>query len=92
MAEGMDDKLQKQLVRQLKILNFWITFFGSFILIGLIVIGFLMFRVIFFVRDMNERVNNFQNSASEVLDVKSKLCESEGGVTGFLKNSSGVCD
>ncbi len=88
----MDQELQKQLVKQLKVLNFWIRFFGMLVVVGLLIVGFLLFRIIFFVRDLDNRVNSFQDSASEVLDVKSKLCEAEGGVTGFLKNSSGVCE
>ena len=46
----MDEVLVRQLVRQLKIINFWITLFGTVIVVALIVLGILVFKVATFVR------------------------------------------
>lgn len=40
----IDDKLASELTRQLKIINFWISLFGSIIVITLLILGFLVLK------------------------------------------------
>lgn len=70
----MDEQLQRQLVRQLKIMNFWITFFGTIILVSLLVMGFLIFKMVTFVRSTEQKITNFQTKTTETLNVKDDLC------------------
>ncbi len=86
----MDDALLKQLVRQLRILNIWITIFGSLILAALLILGYFVFKIVTFVNDTNTKIDNFTTQTKETLDVKGQVCESDG-VGGFLRDKTGVC-
>lgn len=87
----MDELLLKQLIRQLKVLNIWITIFGSLILVVLIVLGVLVFKVVSFVNDTNEKVDNFTQQTQQSLDVKQKACGSNT-LGDVLRDKTGVCD
>lgn len=82
----MNDKLLHQLVRQMKILNFFIASFGVLILASIIVIGFLLWQVITFVQDVNQRVENTR----EQLNVRQQACENER-LGNFLQRNSDLC-
>lgn len=87
----MDDKLQRQLIRQLKLLNFWITIFGVLLLIGMAIIGYMLFQVITFARDTTRTVTEFQQSTREKLNVRDKACDQDGAVGEYLRNQTGLC-
>lgn len=80
----MDEKLQKQLIRQMKILNFWITTLGISLLIGLAVVGFFLWQVVSAVQNAADRIQNFQTQTSEQLNVKKQLCEGDDAVSRYL--------
>jgi predicted PurR-regulated permease PerM len=69
----MDELLVKQLTRQLKLLNFWITVFGTLFLISLIIIGFLLYKVVNFTQNTADRVNNIQDKVTPNLNIKDRL-------------------
>ncbi len=81
----MDQTVEKQLLKQLKILNFWITLFGILFLIILGIIGFFMYQTAMFVRDTSERVSDFQQSTTQSIDVKSQVCSKNDSLADFLK-------
>ncbi len=81
----MDHTVEKQLLKQLKILNFWITLFGILFLIILGIIGFFMYQTAMFVRDTSERVSDFQQSTTQSIDVKSQVCSKNDSLADFLK-------
>lgn len=83
----MDEKLLRQLVRQMKFLNFFMAFFGILILAGMAVIGFMLWQMVTFAQNVNERVQN----TTEQLDVRQQACESEQ-LGEFLRNNSNVCN
>lgn len=87
----MDEKLLKQLTRQLRFLNIMIASFGLFILLSIATIGFLLFQVITFARNTGEQLQGIQQQTTEKLDVKSLACQDES-LGGFLKNNSDVCN
>lgn len=87
----MDDRLQRQIVRQLKILNFWITFFGVVILISLVIMGYFVFKLVTYVQDTSKKVDTFQQQTKENLDVKNKVCQNDS-VSDFLDNKTEVCN
>ncbi len=86
----MDELLLKQLVRQLKIMNIWISIFGTLILITLAVLGVLVYKVVTFVNDTNQKIDNITAQTQETLDFKSKFCESDS-VGGFLRDRTEIC-
>lgn len=91
MEPQIDSKLTRQLIKQLKILNFWITLFGSLMLAALIIIGILIYQVIAFTEKTANDVRDFKQSAQEKVDVKGQACGSDGTVGDFLRNHSDLC-
>lgn len=81
----MDEVLVRQLVRQLKIINFWITLFGTVIVVALIVLGILVFKVATFVRTTEQKVSDLQQKTVNTLNVKDDICKSS------VLSSSGYC-
>lgn len=86
----MDELLLKQLVRQLRIMNIWISIFGTLILITLVVLGVLVWKVVSFVNETNTKIDNITSQTKESLDFKQRFCTSDG-VGGFLRDRTEVC-
>ena len=86
--EALDPSLLRQLVRQLKIINFWISLYGTLLLIALGIILFLMFQVFSFVRDTNDRIDQARDS----VNIQRQACQSDGAFGDFLRSRSGLCD
>lgn len=78
----MDEKTAKQVIRQLKLLNFWVTSFGVIMLTCLVILGFLIFKVVSALNDARESFTNFQTKTSETLNVKDDLCRSGSPLSG----------
>ena len=74
LGVGMDEAVAKQLTRQLKIMNFWITFFGSIIVILMLVIGFFTYKTVVFVRTTQQKITEIQTKTTDTLNVKDDLC------------------
>lgn len=87
----MDDLLLKQLVRQLRIMNIWISIFGSLILITLIVLGFLIFKVVNFVNDTNQKIEDITTQTQQSLDFKSKVCNTDS-IGSLLQGRTDICN
>ena len=87
----MDEALLKQIIRQLKFLNIWITLFGSLILISLIVAGVILFKIITFANESVQNINSFQDKAEQSLDVKSQLCNNEDS-SSILRQTTKLCE
>ena len=87
----MNEQLEKQLIRQLKILNFWITTFGVLLLSTLVIIGFFLFQAVSFVRSTNDSIQQFKQTTTEKLDVKASIC---GGTDSFssIVRQAGACN
>ncbi len=86
----MHETLLKQLTRQLKILNFWITLFGSLILISFVIIILLLFKVVTFVQDTSQKVSDLQQKTSNTLNVEKQLCANKS-FSDFLQDKTDVC-
>jgi hypothetical protein len=87
----MDVDVQRQLVRQLKILNFWITTFGILILVALGTVVYMLFRVITFVQDTSNSVQQFQQDAKDSVNIQQRACEQDGGVGNYLRSQTDFC-
>ena len=71
----MNEDLTRQLLHQLKIINFWITLFGSIIVITLLFLGFLVSRVVTYVHNTEQKVTDLRNKTTQTLNVKDDLCK-----------------
>ena len=87
----MDTQLQRQLIRQLKLLNFWITTFGVLFLAGLAIILYLLFQTVMFVRDTGEKIQAAQTEVRDSVNVKKQVCEGEGSFSNFIRASTDAC-
>ncbi|MEO5691304.1 MAG: hypothetical protein ABIQ64_03910 [Candidatus Saccharimonadales bacterium] len=85
---NLEKPVEEQLLKQLKILNFWITSFGILFLIILGTIGFFIYQTAMFVRDTSQRVSNFQQSTTQSIDVKSQVCSKNDSLADFLKSNN----
>ena len=72
-----DEVLLKQIVRQLKLLNFWIAAFGTLVLVALVITGIILYKLVTFANESVQGLNNVQQQAKDSLDIKSKLCGSD---------------
>ncbi len=79
----MDEKLIKALTRQMRILNFWVTIYGTIILAILIFLSVTLFRAVSYVNNLNKKVESS-------LDVKTKVCSNQGAIGNILKDK--ICE
>lgn len=87
----MDEALLRQLTRQLKILNIWISIIGTLILAAIVICIFLLFKVVTFVQDTSDRITSIQDNTKNTLNVKNQLCESKT-LTNLLEDRSKLCE
>jgi hypothetical protein len=86
----MNEQLTKQLIRQLKILNIWLAVFGVTMIIGFIVLGVLIFKIVTFMQDASDKINNLEQRTQKVLNTQKELCDSSTVGT-FIKRNTDVC-
>ncbi len=87
----MDEKLQRQLVRQLKIINFWISFYG---IIMIAILGFLLYMIIqmvTFVQDTNKRIESLKTNVTDSVNVQKQACEGTGGFSDLIRSQTNLC-
>ena len=83
----IDDKLARELTRQLKIINFWISLFGSIIVITLLILGLLIFKVVTYVESTEQKVSDLRQKTVNTLNVKDDLCKNSVlSGSGYCKN------
>lgn len=87
----MNEQTAKQLVRQLKIINFWISFYGVILIVIMGTLAFMMFQVVTFVRETNERIDALRTSAVESIDVQKKICQGDDEISGLIKRQTDLC-
>lgn len=87
----MSEASEKLLVRQLKILNFWVTTFGVLMLVSLGIIGFFLLQTVIFIKAAGDKISSFQSQTSEQLDVKKRVCEGTGAFSSFIRDSTDAC-
>ena len=88
----INNVLMDKLVRQLKILNIWITFFGSLVVVALIVMAILLFSLIGFIKDTGTKIDNVRTQASDLVNLKKQACEGDDAFSNLLRSSTGVCE
>ncbi|HEX8389952.1 MAG TPA: hypothetical protein VF597_00860 [Candidatus Saccharimonadales bacterium] len=87
----LNEQLLRQLVRQMKIINFWITLFGTIVVAAIIALGILIFQVVKVIEHTNEQLSGVTSQLKSSVDVKSDVCGGSGDVAAFLQ-ARGICD
>lgn len=86
----MDEQLLRQIVRQLKFLNFWIAFFGVITIISLAATGLILFKIVTVANDSVKKFDSFQQQTSKSLNVKHQLC-SDSSLSSLLSSQTSFC-
>jgi hypothetical protein len=79
----MDEQLLRKVSRQLRFIQITLGFFGALILLTLAATGYMIYKVVTFTNNIENRITNFQTETRETLDIKKQLCESKT-LTSFL--------
>ena len=87
----MDEVLIRQLTRQLKLLNFWITFFGVLFFIGFVIMGILIYKVVTLTHDVSNKFTGLQQKTEQTLNLQKDICGS-GKIGSILRNNTGSCN
>ena len=86
----MDDALLRKVSRQLKLLNFVVTFFGLLILVSFVVTAVLVFKAATFARSEAIKIDNLQKQASQSLNLKQQICN-DSSLQALLQATGTVC-
>ena len=86
----MDEALLRQIVRQLKFLNFWIAFFGVIIIVTLAITGIVLYKIVTLANNSVKKFDSFQQQTSKSLDVKQQLC-SDNSLSSLLHSQTSFC-
>ena len=85
-----NEVLLKQLVRQMKFMNFWITLFGTIGVIAIAVLAFFIFQLVTFIGETNTKLEGVKQEISQSTDIKRQVCTGDTTLSRFLI-SSGAC-
>lgn len=86
----MDEVLLKQITRQLKIINFWITFFGTVIIVSLLIGAIVLFKIARYTESKVQKFESFQQQTSKTLNVKEQLCTNKS-LSSLLSTQTDIC-
>lgn len=85
----MDEVLLKQLVRQVKILNFWVSFFGVLFIATFVIAGILLFKAVTYIHHADQSLQSLQTKTSQTLNVEDQACQN--GTVKPLLQRAGYC-
>ena len=86
----MDEALLRQIVRQLKFLNFWIAFFGVITIVTLAITGVVLYKIATVANNSVKKLDAFQQQTSKTLNVKQQLC-SDASFSTLLHSQTSIC-
>ena len=86
----MNEQLTKQLIRQLKILNIWLAIFGITMIVGFVVIGVLIFKIVTFMQDASDKINRLEQRTQDTLNIQNDLCSSDN-LGSLIKRNTDIC-
>lgn len=87
-SKTISDQTAQALVRQLRIMNRWLTVFGVLVLGTLAVMLFLLFQIVVFAHDTSQRIQ----AAGDSVNIQRRACQSEGSFGDFIRSRTGFCD
>lgn len=82
----MDEQLLRKVSRQLRFIQVTLAFFGVLILLTLAATGYIIYKVVTFTNNIENKITTLQDKATPNLDLKKQICESKT-LTQYLNNS-----
>lgn len=70
----VDDKLLRQIRRQLRTIKLMLAFFTILILIMFAMLGYIAYRAEHFEKQANQKITNIENKAKQTLNPKQQYC------------------
>lgn len=70
----MDEALTRKLVRQLRWLNFVVTFFGILFLAALVIAGILLYKAVSSLHKAEQSITSLQQNTSQTLNFQNQIC------------------
>lgn len=86
----MDEVIIKQLTRQLRVLNIWLTFLGVVMIVGFVILGILIYKVLSFTHDVSNKFTTLQQKTEQSVNIQKQLCDIKNIGT-FLHKETTVC-
>jgi predicted PurR-regulated permease PerM len=87
----MDEVRLKQLTRQLKLLNIWISIFGVLFLAGFVVMGIFIYKVVTLTDNVSNKFDNLQQKTEQTLDLQKQICQTKTAAT-LLQKATDICN
>lgn len=87
----MSEQTEKKLLRQLKLINFWISFYGIIMIVLLGTLTYFIIQMVMFVRDTNQRIDSLRSAAADSVNIEKRLCEDGGTLGGIIKSQTNLC-
>lgn len=84
-------QLQRKLIRQLRLMNIWITLFGVILSVVLIVFVFFIYKAVSYVHTASDNISNIENKTSSTLDVQQQLCKDNSAFSAVIKDQTSIC-
>ena len=86
----VDEQLLRSVQRQLRAIKYMLLFFFVLMVAMLAILGYIAYKVITFTQDINTKITNFENTTTQNLDFKSKVCDNKS-LTSLLGSNNEIC-
>jgi predicted PurR-regulated permease PerM len=87
----MDELLIKQLTRQLRLLNIWISFFGIIFLIGFLILGILVYKVVTLTDNVSNKFTSLQQKTEQSLNLQKQICDTKT-IGSLIQKNTSICN
>jgi cytoskeletal protein RodZ len=74
--EGMDEKMQKKLLRQLRAIRFSLGVLVIIMVVGFGLLGFLVWKATSGIGDAKAQLQNLESDSQSITDLKNNVCSS----------------
>lgn len=87
----MNPDTERKILRQLKFLNFWMALFGTLLITFIIGTAFVGYQLLSFANKTTQQINEFKQTTTQKLDVKSQVCGGTDSFSSYLRNNTTAC-
>lgn len=88
----MNEELQRQLLRQLRILNFWVKLFGAITIVTIVIVAYAAFKIISFAHKTDQKLQSIQQQTIQKFDLKKQACEGSGTLSDLVRDKTSTCN
>ncbi len=87
----IDELLQKKLLRQMRLLNIWMSFFGTLIIVAVVAGGIVLYQIWSFTQMAAQKIDGVTNAVKSV-DVKDSVCTGDNALSKYLQQKTEACN